>query len=86
LRTFLGEHPAALSIRGADFDPALTELQSQLLSKREVGESVERRLIEWMQRRIADLQQTDRRYWREIIAELKSLRSTGRLVKEGSAI
>ena len=34
----------------------------------------------------ADLQQADRRYWREIIAELKGFRSAGKLVKEGSSV
>jgi hypothetical protein len=39
-----------------------------------------------MQQRIAGLQQADRRYWQEIIAELKQLRCTGTLMPEGSAV
>ena len=34
---------------------------------------------------IAGLQQADRRYWRQIIDELKQLRAAGKLMPEGSA-
>ncbi len=39
-----------------------------------------------VQQRIAGLQQADRRYWQEIIAEQKQLRGTGMLMPEGSAV
>jgi hypothetical protein len=39
-----------------------------------------------MQLRIAELQQADRRYWREIIADLKKLRAGGELMPEGDAV
>jgi len=32
------------------------------------------------------LQQADRRYWRDIIAELKELRATGKLMPEDSPV
>ena len=39
-----------------------------------------------MQQRIAGLQQADRRYWRDIIDELRHLRAAGKLMAEGSAV
>jgi len=39
-----------------------------------------------LQRRIGDLQQADRRYWRSIISELKELRAAGKLMPEGQAV
>jgi hypothetical protein len=39
-----------------------------------------------MQRRMAELQQADRRYWRDIIAELKRLRAAGDLMPEGDKV
>ena len=86
LRIFLAEHPEAMDLAVEHLNPAVTEFGRQLLSGADVSESVERQVNEWMQPRIADLQQADRRYWREIIAELKSLRATAKLVAEGSAV
>ena len=37
-------------------------------------------------RLLAELQQADRRYWRNIIAELKRLRAAGELMPEGTEV
>jgi len=47
---------------------------------------VESRLVEWMQRRMAALQEADRRFWRDIIADLKRMRAAGELMPEGSVV
>ena len=49
-------------------------------------EPIEEQLADWIHRRMTTLQQADRRYWREIIAELKALRATGSLLPEGSLV
>ena len=86
LRIFVIEHPEAADVPVVKLSPAVSELGRQLLSRGDVSDSLERQVNESMQQRIADLQQADRRYWREIIAELKSLRANGKLVTEGGAV
>ncbi len=86
LRSFFAEHPEAIDVSVANLNPVVSVLGHQMLSGEDVIESVERQVNEWMQQRIAELQQADRRYWREIIAELKSLRAAGKLVAEGNAV
>jgi hypothetical protein len=39
-----------------------------------------------LQRRIAELQQADRHYWRGIIADLRQPRGSGNLMPEGNPI
>ncbi len=86
LRIFFAEHAEAVDLSVENLSPVVTELGRQLRSGENGSESVERQVDEWMQQRIADLQQADRRYWREIIAKLKGLRATGKLAPEGSAV
>ena len=86
LRIFFAEHAEAVDLSVENSNPVVTELGRQLRSGEDVSESVERQVNEWVQQRIADLQQADRRYWREIIAKLKGLRATGKLAPEGSAV
>jgi len=86
LRIFFSEHPKAVDLSAADLSSAIGELGRQWVSTQDVTESVERQVSEWMQRRILELQQADRRYWRGIIAELKTLRATGKLVTDGTPV
>ena len=86
LRIFFAEHAEAVDLSVENSNPVVTELGRQLRSGEDVRESVERQVNEWLQQRIADLQQADRRYWREVIAQLKTLRATGKLAAEGSAV
>ena len=82
LRIFLTEHPGAVDWLVENLPPALAEMGRQLRAGGDARESVERQVNEWMQHRIADLQLADRRYWRKIVAELKSLRAAGKLVAD----
>jgi hypothetical protein len=86
LTDFFGEHPEAVELPAPTFVPSLREFGRQLLSQGDVGESVEHEVNEWMQQRIAELQMADRRYWREIIPDLKQLRANAMLTAEGSAV
>jgi hypothetical protein len=86
LRIYFAEHAEPIDLLVENLHPAVAEMGRQLRAGEDVSESVERQVNEWMQQRIADLQQADRRYWREIIAKLKTLRATGKLVAEGSAV
>jgi hypothetical protein len=86
LTDFFGEHPEAVELPAQTFVPSLREFGRQLLSQGDVGESVEHEVNEWMQQRIAELQMADRRYWREIITDLKQLRANAMLTAEGSAV
>lgn len=86
LRVFFAEHNEAADLSVDNLNPALTEFGRQVRSEGDASESVERRVNEWMQQRISDLQRADHSYWREIITELKALRSAGKLVVEGSLV
>jgi len=86
LRIFFVEHAEAVDLSLENLSPTVNEFGRQLRSGEDASESVERQVNEWMQQRIADLQQADRRYWREVIAKLKTLRATGKLVAEGSDV
>jgi len=50
------------------------------------GPGLEQRVEREMLARMAKYQAADRRYWRRIIAELKSLRAQGRLMPEGGRV
>jgi len=76
LRIFFVEHAEAVDLSLENLSPTVNEFGRQLRSGEDASESVERQANEWMQQRIADLQQADRRYWREVIAKLKTLRAT----------
>jgi hypothetical protein len=85
LRTLLQEHPAAVEGRD-DLPPTLGQALGQLLDNGEITDTLEDELDAWLQRRVAVLRQADRRYWRDIIADLRNLRASGGLMAEGSAV
>src|SRR5437588_2577287 len=86
LRIFFAEHAEAIDLSPDNLHPAVAALGRHLRSGEDASESVERQVNEWMQQRIADLQQADRRYWREGNAQLKTLRATGKLSAEGREV
>ena len=83
LRLFFEEHPDALSAIGPEPIPAVKEFGEQVLSNGDVTEELADRVNLGMQQRIAVFQQTDRRYWRKVIEDLRELRRTGKLLPEG---
>jgi len=86
LALFFTEHPAAVDVATEQFNREAGEFGRQSLAGGEVSESVERRVGELFQERIAGLQRTDRQYWREIIRRLKELRGAGGLMPEGEKV
>ena len=86
LTIFSTEHPAAVEVATEQFNREVGEFGRQLLAGGEVSESVERRVGELFQARIAELQLADRQYWRNIIRKLKELREAGKLMPEGDKI
>ena len=86
LGTLLAERPDAAHALPPEAPASLTELAGQWRTSGDVSESVEQQVSDWMQGRISQLQNADRRYWRGIIAELKALRSGGKLMPEGAAV
>ena len=86
LRVFLAENPAAVEALPPNTPVALREFARQLQVTGDATEPVEKEVSDWMQQRMAKLQQADRRYWREIIVELKAIRSAGKLMAEGDSV
>lgn len=86
LRNLFEEHPVVVELASGEMAAELKVFGEQILAGREAPENLEQQLTAWMQQRMSALQQTDRRYWREIIIELKQLRATGQLMTEGSAV
>ncbi|HKX61225.1 MAG TPA: hypothetical protein VJS65_05265 [Verrucomicrobiae bacterium] len=86
LRLFFEEHPNAAAGMGHALASELNDFAEQLKSTGDVSEELASRLNSGMQQRIGVLQQIDREYWRQIIAELKQLRSAGKLMPEGGAV
>ena len=86
LRLFLDEHPDALAALTGDALASLQEFGRQLRATGDVSDELAGRVNTAMQQRMAQLQQADRRYWRDIIAELKELRGRGQLLPEGSPV
>jgi hypothetical protein len=85
LMTFFVEHPEAVTV-ASEFDPKVADLGRQLQAAGDAAESLEQTVRELFQQRITRLQMADRRYWREIIGDLKVLRATGKLMPEGSVV
>jgi hypothetical protein len=85
LLALFSEHPAAVPV-AEKFNRELGDLGRQWLAGSDADELVERRASEFCQRRISELQLADRRYWRSIIRELKTLRATGKLMPEGELL
>ena len=80
------EHPAAVDVAVGKIDGEFGEFGRQLLAGGEVAESVERRVGERLQSRIAEWQLADRQYWRDIIRGLRELRAAGKLMPEGEDV
>jgi hypothetical protein len=85
LMAFFTEHPAAVPI-AEKFHREFGEFGRQWLAGNDADELVERRVGEFCQRRISELQLADRRHWRSIIRELKTMRAAGRLMPEGALV
>ena len=58
----------------------------KIVKRKKPGLGLEQRVEREMLVRMAKYQAADRRYWRRIIAELKSLRAQGRLMPEGGRV
>ncbi|HEV2392060.1 MAG TPA: hypothetical protein VG146_06820 [Verrucomicrobiae bacterium] len=86
LTAFFVEHSQAASLPLETLNPALKTFSQLLLSGREMDLPTERQVNQWMQSRMGELQEADRLYWHQIIAELRRLRSCGELMAEGTAV
>src|ERR1017187_9455009 len=86
LTVFFTEHPVAVEVATGQFNREVAEFGRQLLAGGEVSESVERRVGEMFQGRIAELQRTDRHYWRDIIRQCKWPRVAAQLLPEGQKV
>lgn len=86
LRMFFEEHPVVLHALPAHTPPGFKEFAKQIVGGKDEAEASATSVNADMQRRIAELQQADRRYWREVIAELKRLRAAGELRPEGDKV
>jgi len=86
LRILVADHPAVLAALPSNTAPGFKEFAEQILAGNDESEATAASVNANMQRRIAELQQTDRRYWRDIIAQLKRLRAAGELMPEGDKV
>jgi len=86
LRMFFSEHPEAIDLSPGNLPAELFAFGRELLASGEVPEAIERTISRQSQESIVLLQEADRRYWREIIAALKQLRSDGKLMPEGGEV
>jgi hypothetical protein len=86
LALFFSEYPEAVRIAEQQFNSDVGLYGRQILAGGEISESVERVVGELFQARIAELQASDRHYWRDIIRKLKELRAAGKLAPEGKKV
>jgi hypothetical protein len=86
LTAFFTEHPGAVGVATEPDHGDLGDFGGQWLAAGDVPDSTQRSVGEWLHRRIAELQLADRHYWRDIIRNLKELRSAGELMIEGSEV
>ena len=86
LRMFVEEHPTVLETLPPNPAPGFQEFAEQIAAGKDESESSAAIVNADMQRRMAGLQQADRRYWRDIIAELKRLRGAGSLMPQGGTV
>ncbi len=86
LAIFFTEHPAAVNVATDAFDRDVGEFGRQTRAGNEASECIEHRIGELHKSRIAALQLADRHYWREIIRQLKALRTAGGLMREGEVV
>ncbi|MDW8309248.1 MAG: hypothetical protein RMK20_07725 [Verrucomicrobiales bacterium] len=85
LAAFFSEHPVALSYAG-QFNADVADFGRQCLERGAADEEVEQRVSRFLQSRVAELQRADRRYWRSILEDLRSLRAAGALMPEGAPV
>lgn len=86
LRRLFEEHPAAASALPAAAPTAFRQFTREVRGANDPSEAIETDVTAWMQERIQRLQQADRGYWRDVIAELRQLRAAGQLMPEGSLV
>ncbi len=86
LQLLFEHYPDAVDTLPIGSPPELSEFACRARAEEEVSEEVVSEVTRWMQDRIQRFQQADRFYWRQIIAELRQLRTAGKLMPEGAAI
>jgi hypothetical protein len=86
LRMFFEEQTGIPETLVAELSPDMREIARQARVGDEIADETANRVNGDLQRRIAELQQLDRRYWRDIIADLKQLRAEGKLIPEGAEV
>jgi hypothetical protein len=86
LRMLLEEHPAVLEALPPNSAPGFKEFAERIVVGKDESEASATSVNADMQQRMAKLQQADRRYWRDIIAELKRLRAADELMPQGAKV
>ena len=86
LATLFQENTSAVELISAEISDLIKQFARQAMASEAVAESIAQQVTSDMQQHIAALQQADRVYWREIIADLKRLRATGMLISEGTNV
>ena len=86
LRTLFEDQPNVLELVKADLPLALCEFARQATEGEEISDEAVTLASTDMQRRITELQQLVRHFWRAIIAELKQLHAAGKLISEGAEV
>jgi hypothetical protein len=86
LRLLFEVHGGKFRQELAELSDEIGEFGSQILSAGETTEEADEAASARSQERIRELQQADRRYWRGVIAELKTLRANGQLMPEGDPV
>lgn len=84
--TLLSEQPAASKAFSAIAPAAFKEFARQHLATGEISELIEQEVSACMQQKMAGLQQADRHYWREIIADLRKIRAGGGLMAQSAEV
>jgi hypothetical protein len=86
LAVFFFRHATAVDLAFIHGFREAGEFGRQLHMDGETAEPIERKVTIQLQARIADCQLADRRYWREIIRQLKEMRALGQLMPEGMKV
>jgi hypothetical protein len=80
------ENPGALELVSGALPPPFAQFAEQSRAGETISENTAQEVSFALQQRIAALQQKDRVYWREIIADLKRLRAEDKLAVEGAEV
>jgi hypothetical protein len=86
LHALLRQHGSAYREMASTLPEIVNRALTELERAEEFVPAFEDELDLWLEMRSAALRGADRRYWREIIAELRELRSRGELMKEGALV